>query len=99
MNVNPIQAKVMKASRQLPSAPTLSFEQLPWMSEALCTQVDPDLFYPDNELGAALPKKICGACPVRLACLAYAFEHDERHGVWGGLSEQERARARGGSAA
>jgi WhiB family redox-sensing transcriptional regulator len=27
---------------------------------------------------------------VRLACLAFAMEGDERFGVWGGLSESER---------
>jgi WhiB family redox-sensing transcriptional regulator len=29
-------------------------------------------------------------CPVRGECLAYALEHDERFGIWGGLSERQR---------
>jgi len=37
-------------------------------------------------------------CQRRLArdacCLAYALEHDERHGVWGGLSARERTALR-----
>ena len=27
---------------------------------------------------------------VRAECLQYALEHDERFGIWGGLSERER---------
>lgn len=30
-------------------------------------------------------------CAVREACLEYAMRTNERFGVWGGLSEQERA--------
>jgi hypothetical protein len=30
------------------------------------------------------------ACPVQTECLAYALEHGERFGVWGGLSERAR---------
>lgn len=29
-------------------------------------------------------------CPVLAECLAYALEHDERSGVWGGVTERER---------
>ncbi len=35
-------------------------------------------------------KTICSACPVRARCLAFAFEHDEAYGVWGGLNPEER---------
>ena len=28
----------------------------------------------------------------RAECLEYALEHDERFGIWGGLSERERRR-------
>jgi WhiB family redox-sensing transcriptional regulator len=29
-------------------------------------------------------------CEVRAECLEYALAHDERFGIWGGLSERER---------
>ncbi|HVT20624.1 MAG TPA: WhiB family transcriptional regulator, partial [Mycobacteriales bacterium] len=29
---------------------------------------------------------------VRGECLSYALAHDERFGIWGGLSERERRR-------
>ncbi|MDX6335165.1 MAG: WhiB family transcriptional regulator, redox-sensing transcriptional regulator, partial [Streptosporangiaceae bacterium] len=37
-------------------------------------------------------KKVCRGCEVRVECLEYALEHDERFGIWGGLSERERRR-------
>ena len=35
-------------------------------------------------------KKICARCVVREQCLAWALEAGQDHGVWGGLSEDER---------
>lgn len=37
-------------------------------------------------------KKVCLGCEVRAECLEYALGHDERFGIWGGLSERERRR-------
>ena len=37
-------------------------------------------------------KRVCMSCEVRAECLEYALEHDERFGIWGGLSERERRR-------
>jgi WhiB family redox-sensing transcriptional regulator len=38
----------------------------------------------------AVPARL--PCPVRAECLGYALEHQERYGIWGGLSERERRR-------
>jgi len=35
-------------------------------------------------------KAICAGCQVRYECLAFALRTHQAHGVWGGLSEQER---------
>jgi WhiB family redox-sensing transcriptional regulator len=35
---------------------------------------------------------VCRSCDVRAECLEYALEHDERFGIWGGMSERERRR-------
>ena len=35
-------------------------------------------------------KRVCLTCNVRGECLEYALAHDERFGIWGGLSERER---------
>jgi WhiB family redox-sensing transcriptional regulator len=63
-----------------------------WRYSGLCTQTDPELFFPNKGESTKSAKKVCGQCEVRAQCLAYALEHDERHGVWGGLSERERRR-------
>ncbi len=54
---------------------------------------DPELFFPEGagkKLQEEEAKAVCGRCAVRLACAAYALDNDISHGVWGGLSEQER---------
>ena len=38
----------------------------------------------------AQAKAICAGCPVRRQCLAFALRTHQVHGVWGGLTEQER---------
>jgi WhiB family redox-sensing transcriptional regulator len=63
----------------------------PDLEGAICAQVDVgDVFFPENGGSTADAKRICRRCPVRTACLDYALSNDERFGVWGGLSEQER---------
>lgn len=67
-----------------------------WMSAALCAQTDAETFYPEKGQSTQAAKKICASCPVKVQCLEYAIVHDERFGVWGGLSERERRRYRRG---
>ncbi|MFM9590761.1 WhiB family transcriptional regulator [Streptomyces scabiei] len=35
-------------------------------------------------------KRLCAVCPVRPQCLEYALTHDEREGIWGGHTIDER---------
>lgn len=65
-------------------------ETLPWASEAKCLQADPETFFPEKGGSTREAKRICGECTVRNECLEYALDHDERFGIWGGLSERER---------
>lgn len=67
-------------------------EREPWMDDALCTQVDPEAFFPPKGGSNRDAKKLCAECPVRAECLAYALENDERFGIWGGLSPRDRRR-------
>ena len=39
-------------------------------------------------------KRICESCPLKNKCLAYALEHQEANGVWGGLNPDQRKRIR-----
>ncbi|MFV2119796.1 WhiB family transcriptional regulator [Streptomyces sp. Act-28] len=61
-----------------------------WRETALCAQTGPELFFPEPGSSTREAKSLCGMCEIREACLEYALTHDERFGVWGGLSEQER---------
>jgi WhiB family redox-sensing transcriptional regulator len=55
-------------------------------------QTDPEAFFPENGGSTREAKRICTSCEVRSQCLEYALDHDERFGIWGGLSERERRR-------
>lgn len=72
--------------------PMLSPEDPEWHGRALCAQTDPEAFFPEKGGSTRDAKKICTGCEVRAECLSYALEHDERFGIWGGLSERERRR-------
>lgn len=61
-----------------------------WRSQALCAQIDAEIFFPDKGGSSKSAKRICSMCPVRLECLQEARDAGERFGVWGGLSERER---------
>lgn len=54
----------------------------------LCGDIDPDTFFEDSS--EELAQKICKRCPIRWECLNFAIEFDERHGVWGGMTAQDR---------
>ena len=62
-----------------------------WRQRALCRAASVELFYPPTGWTARTAKSWCAACPVRQSCLTDALERRERHGVWGGLDEGERA--------
>lgn len=66
-----------------------------WWSLAACQSADPDLFFPISGSGPGLAqvaraKAVCASCPVRPDCLRYALAAGPLHGVWGGLTEEER---------
>lgn len=62
-----------------------------WVQDALCAQVDPDLFTLDQGGSTAAAKRICQACEVRQICLQEDLDNHEEFSVWGGLAPMERA--------
>jgi WhiB family redox-sensing transcriptional regulator len=71
-------------------------EEPDWQERALCAQTDPEAFFPEKGGSTREAKRICLGCEVKDACLDYALAHDERFGIWGGLSERERRRLKRG---
>jgi WhiB family redox-sensing transcriptional regulator len=70
-----------------------------WRTRAACRGEDPELFFPVGSTGPALAqiaeaKQACARCPVREACLTFALSTGQDHGIWGGLTEDERRNLR-----
>lgn len=73
-----------------------------WREDALCRQTDPELYFPERGGSTRDAKDTCMSCEVRTECLDFALATDQRHGIWGGVSERELrrlARARRAEAA
>lgn len=70
---------------------------LSWMDSSLCSQTDPDLFFPQNQgdiYSQRQAKAICAACDVREQCYEYALADPDIWGVWGGTTYTERVNIR-----
>jgi WhiB family redox-sensing transcriptional regulator len=87
---------VAPAMPAMQAMPALTPEDDLWQEKALCAQTDPEAFFPEKGGSTREAKRICLGCEVRDACLDYALAHDERFGIWGGLSERERRRLKRG---
>lgn len=80
-----------------PLSPRAPLEPEEWRLRARCRGMDPAVFFhPDGERGhararrAAYAKAVCAECPVVQTCGESSLERNERFGVWGGMSEDER---------
>lgn len=75
-------------------------EQLREVSEledAACQDEPDHLFFPPKYNSKGIverAKKICGECPVQLECLEIALQNNEKYGIWGGKTSNERRRIR-----
>lgn len=74
-------------------------DETSWQDRAACATTDPEIFFPEKGGSTREAKRICAGCEVKAECLAYALEQGERFGIWGQLSERERRRLVGRSAA
>jgi WhiB family redox-sensing transcriptional regulator len=75
------------------AAPIDDETEVAWQAEALCAQVDPELFFARGRHRTA--RRICASCPVVGDCLAYALAlPTDPAGIWGGTTQPERSRLR-----
>lgn len=63
-----------------------------WLERAVCSQTDPEQFFPEKGVSAAVAKKVCNTCPVQVECLTWALRNEEFYGIWGGTEHYERLR-------
>jgi len=69
-----------------------------WHLDAACRGPNQSIFFPpvrterrkDKRLREQRAKEICFDCPVLEDCRDFAFTIKEQHGIWGGLTENER---------
>lgn len=75
------------------------FDPVDWRLASRCATESPDDFFPvgtgpSARAQARRAKAVCAECVVRDRCLQWALENDIRHGVLGGLDEEERVALR-----
>jgi len=85
----------MSSNRHL-SSRYLAFLKLIHEVDPECQRV-PDLFFPEDypdpekrNLATKAAKKICRECPMMSECFTYALETNQRWGIWGATSSDER---------
>jgi WhiB family redox-sensing transcriptional regulator len=63
-------------------------------TEGLCTQTDPDIFFPELGDGDSsyAAKSVCASCALVTPCLMGAIERNEQFGIWGGANYKTRRR-------
>jgi len=66
-----------------------------WRHRASCRDEDPETWFPVGDDGPALlqiaeAKTVCQRCPVTTQCLDMALAEGLDHGVFGGMSRNER---------
>lgn len=68
-----------------------------FFDRAACRNEDPELFFPVGDIGRVNRRQIadalavCQRCPVVTDCREWALATGQAYGIWGGLTEHERA--------
>ena len=69
---------------------TKLLQPVDWQTNARCTEVDPEIFFPERGGSSKSARAVCDKCLVKDDCLEYALKNKEQFGIWGGTSERER---------
>lgn len=73
---------------------TKLLQPVEWQANARCSEVDPEIFFPERGGSSKAARAVCNKCDVRNQCLEYALNNKEQFGIWGGTSERERRKLR-----
>src|SRR6185295_2638933 len=61
-----------------------------WRSRGACRRQDPETFFPAPSDSPDTALALCRTCDVQGACLAWALDAGDCHGVWGATTPRER---------
>ncbi|MFV1962201.1 MAG: WhiB family transcriptional regulator [Acidimicrobiia bacterium] len=64
-----------------------------WKDQAACGGYPNALFFPGADASSRTVERaqaVCAVCRVAEECLEYAFETNQRSGIWAGTTENER---------
>lgn len=63
-----------------------------WWRQAACQHHQDLDWFPGRGVSSEAQRAICARCPVRTDCLeeALSVSHEADHGIWGGLTTDER---------
>jgi WhiB family transcriptional regulator, redox-sensing transcriptional regulator len=91
----------VRSSRNGSTLPAPMVGNWQWQVQAACRGLSTDLFFKSEDEPRSRKssretqaKAVCAVCPVVDECLDWALRVGETHGVWGGLSSDERAELR-----
>ncbi len=83
---------------EIARVPLPIIEDWEWQHEGVCRTLPSEMFFhPDGERGPRrrnrenAAKAVCATCPVMQRCRQHALANQEPYGIWGGLSEDDRA--------
>lgn len=63
--------------------------------DPVCSQTDPEEWFPEKGANNAQARKICNECPLKDPCLQFALLNNEPYGIWGGKSSKARQKMSG----
>ena len=63
-----------------------------WMENGKCAGMETDFFFPSkgDNVASDAARAVCNMCEVKQTCLNWAMTNEIWHGVWGGLTGNQR---------
>lgn len=58
--------------------------------DPICSETDPEQWFPEKGGSNAYAKKHCKECPLKDPCLQFALLNNEPYGIWGGVAPRAR---------
>jgi WhiB family redox-sensing transcriptional regulator len=69
-------------------------ERPEWHARAACRGMGTERFFPADHVALLDARRICAGCEVKRECGEFAMAVPSLKGIWAGMSERGRARAR-----